>query len=93
MGDYARFAGHRARINEARGKKMAKQKQENHFLGSLLGHLKKNFVVNGKSYGKIATVYDIGGIVPKPKLRDDINEYMDKFLLDYLKANPKKKEE
>jgi len=25
MGEYARFAGHRARINEARGKKMAKQ--------------------------------------------------------------------
>jgi len=47
-GDYARFAGRSARTNEARGKKMAKQNQEYHFLGSLLGHLKKTllFITN-----------------------------------------------
>ena len=50
------------------------------------------FNVNGKKYRKFATVWSKGGLVP-PKLRDAINEDMDQFLLDYLKANPKKKEE
>ena len=50
------------------------------------------FEANGKTYEKIATVWQDGGLTPVDELRPTINKYTDKFLLDYLKANPKKKE-
>ena len=40
----------------------------------------------------IAKVWDKWAIVPKGKERDVINIFMDEFLLEYLKANPKKKD-
>ena len=51
------------------------------------------FTVNGKIYSKVVSVWDFGSIFGKSHLRDSINEDMDKFLLDYLKANPKKNED
>jgi len=54
---------------------------------------KVTFEANGKTYRKVVTVWETGGAVGKDKLRDEINRLMDKFLLDYLKANPKKKED
>ena len=51
------------------------------------------FEANGKKYYKSATVWDSGAIEPSGKLREGLNKHMDKFLLDYLKANPKKNED
>ena len=51
------------------------------------------FEANNKQYRCSAAVWDRGGIASQNKLRDAINEFMDQFLLDYLKANPKKKED
>ena len=51
------------------------------------------FEANGKTYKMKATVWAIRSILPPSRLRQTINEYMDEFLLDYLKANPKKEKE
>jgi len=48
---------------------------------------------NGKTYRKRCSVWSLGSGFGKNRLRESINEDMDKFLLDYLKANPKKKED
>ena len=48
------------------------------------------FEANGKKYERVAAVWAIHGIYGKDNLREGINTIMDKFLLDYLKANPKK---
>ena len=51
------------------------------------------FEANGKTYWSTGVaVWDTGGIVGKDDLKEVINIYMDAFLLDYLKANPKKKD-
>ena len=51
------------------------------------------FEANGKTYEKFgATVWEEGGIFGKSLLREQINKGIDAFLLDYLKANPKKTE-
>ena len=47
------------------------------------------FAANGKIYGQLGVpVWKAGGQVHR--LTGHIDRYMDKFLLDYLKANPKK---
>ena len=69
--------------------------------GSLIGyavtiHAKRaiTFEANDKTYWKGSTgVWYTGGLVSKGNLKTDINNYMDQFLLDYLKANPKKEKE
>ena len=50
------------------------------------------FKANGRTYHNVATVYDLGSIFGKSLLREQINKHIDAFLLDYLKANPKKTE-
>ncbi len=51
------------------------------------------FEANGKTYEKVAPVWRKSGIALTGDLREDINTYMDPFLLAYLKANPKKEKE
>ena len=51
------------------------------------------FEANNKQYRCDASVWHTGSITPADDLRDSINEHMDEFLLDYLKANPKKKDD
>lgn len=61
---------------------------------SLEANRRVQFEANGKTYKlPSATVWSKGGSVGKERLRDGINKLMDSFLLDYLKANPKKKED
>ena len=57
---------------------------------SVSARRRMTYQANGKQYWFIATVWDKTGINSPEKLRETINEHMDKFLLDYLKANPKK---
>ena len=50
-----------------------------------------NFEYAGKTYIAFgATQKPYGGIAPASKLLADIDQTMDKILVDYLKANPKK---
>ena len=50
------------------------------------------FKYNGKEYAAYGSSnYNYGGNI-SPNYRPNIERYMDKLLLDYLKANPKKKE-
>ena len=51
-----------------------------------------SFEANSKTYLGVASLWDYARIAPASKLGDSIEKYMDKFLLDYIKANPKKKE-
>ena len=51
------------------------------------------FEANNKQYRCEASVWDRGSITSADDLRDSINKHMDEFLLAYLKANPKKKED
>ena len=57
------------------------------------------FDANGKTYSTAGIAWGTGlhfaaqaQFLPTSKLREGINKHMDKFLLAYLKANPKKKE-
>ena len=51
------------------------------------------FEANGKTYKTVGSVWNTGGTLGKLRLRSAIDQCIDEFLLDYLKANPKKKED
>ena len=51
-----------------------------------------SFEANSRTYLGAASLWDYARVAPASKLGDSIEKYMDKFLLDYIKANPKKKE-
>ena len=52
-----------------------------------------NFKHQEKEYETRAIVWDTGGYVGRDNIRKAIDVMMDMFLVDYLKANPKKKED
>ena len=54
---------------------------------------KATFKANDKTYQGVASLWDFSGITPTSKLTDKIERYMDRFILDYVKANPEKKKE
>ena len=53
---------------------------------------KATFEANDKTYQGVASLWDIAGVTPASKLTDKIERYMDRFIQDYVKANPAKKE-
>ena len=51
------------------------------------------FEANGKTYRKITVVWDRSVIVTYDELTVQRNKLIDEFIIDYLKANPKKEKE